>query len=345
MIYGSIIQDRSSPDRLVGSYSAKIEKLIENIDHVLDEILPQFSRVALLDFPDHDNIGDSAIYVGEIAYFKRKHIYPTYISSAHAINWTELDHVARNGKILLHGGGNFGDIWPYFHTFRLEILRRYRGQTIVQLPQTLHFSSSESLDETARAIAEHGAFTLLVRDQPSLKLATEKFDCAVALCPDMAFQIGKLPTLQPDHDAVLVLRTDKEAAAPYLIENDMLPLKILRADWPSEFRGFGMLAKLKSFGYDNLHDDGNLVKLDPRERYFRALAEQRVMRGVKLLSRGQTVITDRLHGHIISTLMGRRNIVIDNSYGKLSSFMSAWGTMSGSISIEASLSEAFAKIS
>jgi pyruvyl transferase EpsO len=38
------------------------------------------------------------------------------------------------------------------------------------------------------------------------------------------------------------------------------------------------------------------------------------------------VITDRLHGHILCTLLGIPHCVIDNSYGKIGGFADAWGT-------------------
>jgi pyruvyl transferase EpsO len=54
------------------------------------------------------------------------------------------------------------------------------------------------------------------------------------------------------------------------------------------------------------------------------LAWERVLRGCALLSRGKVVVTDRLHAHILSTLLGIPNIILDNNYGKLSSFRDAW---------------------
>ena len=43
-----------------------------------------------------------------------------------------------------------------------------------------------------------------------------------------------------------------------------------------------------------------------------------------MLSRGKVIITDRLHGHILSLLLGIEHIVLDNNYGKLSSFYESW---------------------
>ena len=50
----------------------------------------------------------------------------------------------------------------------------------------------------------------------------------------------------------------------------------------------------------------------------------RFHRGLEILGRGRGVVTDRLHGHILSSLMGIPHVALDNSYGKLSAFMDTW---------------------
>jgi len=67
-----------------------------------------------------------------------------------------------------------------------------------------------------------------------------------------------------------------------------------------------------------------LCKPALRRALFRNLAQNRLDRGVKLLSSAEFVITDRLHGHILCLLLGIPHIALDNSYGKLSGFISTW---------------------
>ena len=43
-----------------------------------------------------------------------------------------------------------------------------------------------------------------------------------------------------------------------------------------------------------------------------------------MLAAGHTVITDRLHGHILSLLLGIPHVVLDNSYGKVRAFYETW---------------------
>jgi pyruvyl transferase EpsO len=59
-------------------------------------------------------------------------------------------------------------------------------------------------------------------------------------------------------------------------------------------------------------------------RTFAPLAKQRLARGCRILSSGRVVITDRLHGHILSLLLGIPHVLLDNSYGKVRSFYESW---------------------
>jgi pyruvyl transferase EpsO len=76
----------------------------------------------------------------------------------------------------------------------------------------------------------------------------------------------------------------------------------------------------------NVFEGKDLLK----ERFFARQGSIRLARGIALLASARTVITDRLHGHILSFLLGLPHVVLDNSYGKTSGFMKAWGTRAGS---------------
>ena len=56
------------------------------------------------------------------------------------------------------------------------------------------------------------------------------------------------------------------------------------------------------------------------ETLFRFLDEKAVL----FFSRYESVETSRLHGHILSSLLGKPNTVIDNSYGKNANYYYTW---------------------
>jgi exopolysaccharide biosynthesis predicted pyruvyltransferase EpsI len=307
-----------------------IVRLQAEIHKVLAPLVPASGKIALLDFPHHSNVGDSAIWLGEIKYFYKTHkIRPAYVCTYANLSWEELDKAFPEGTIFLHGGGNFGDIWLVNQDFREQVLERFRNRKIVQLPQSLHFSNSEALKRAAGIINSHPDFTLLVRDYNSLITAKESFKCRIELCPDMAFYLGALKRpVQPSYKCLFLRRTDEErvemAKAPTFIP------ETITTDWviddPDMYKIFNkirwqtILELIPTLGIDALD------KNKQRELYYRRLAEAQLKRGLRLLSSGSFVITDRLHAHILCTLLDIPHTTLDNTYGKLSSFIETWKT-------------------
>ena len=54
------------------------------------------------------------------------------------------------------------------------------------------------------------------------------------------------------------------------------------------------------------------------------LAEERTLRGCRLLSRGRVVLTDRLHAHLLCTLMRKPHVVCDSANGKIFAYRDTW---------------------
>ena len=84
-----------------------IEKQRAVLLAVLGEEVGRGSRYALLDHPDHDNIGDSVIWAGEIALLKQlTGRQPSYAAGVHDYDQKQLERSHGDGVIFFHGGGN-----------------------------------------------------------------------------------------------------------------------------------------------------------------------------------------------------------------------------------------------
>lgn len=237
------------------------------------------------------------------------------------------------GTVFLHGGGNFGDIWNHHQAFREEVIGRLRDRRIVQLPQSIHYSDPARIARTARAIAAHPDFTLLVRDYASLDFAQRHFDCKVELCPDSAFAMGARHGEAPSIDVLAMLRTDKEQA-----RRDGLPGQVTVEDWLIDDTGPVRRAKVGAA----IRAWTSISFGEARASAYEAAARHRVERGFRQLARGRAIVTDRLHVHILSLLLGRPHAVLDNHYGKIARFLEAFTQGSSLVYRAAGMDDAIA---
>ena len=304
-------------------------QLSQRIDETLAPLIAGRSeRICIIDPPGYANVGDSAIFLGELA-FLRRNFPEARIDFFDTANYTPAcDRFIRDSSvILLQGGGNFGEIWPRHHAIRMEILNRFPGKPIVQFPQSISFTTQAAIDATARVIETQGNFTLLVRDRKSQAFAEKHFPCATILCPDMAFALSHIQREPASLDFLCLLRQDKEMVA----DHSKL-LKVLKAlggsldvaDW-IEAPGSRLGKRDKSLGrtwrrYPWTIGFTRSFAFRLRERY----ARERLAFGLGLLSRGSMVITDRLHAHVLCCLLGVRHLLFDSLDGKVSALYEAW---------------------
>lgn len=302
--------------------------LVASIKQQIDDVLlPYASRAAslfLLDFPNYENVGDSAIYLGELEFF-RKNLgkRPAAVFEWSKPDWDAIDRSDSDSPIFLNGGGNFGDTWIDHQYFRETVLRRYPKRLVVQLPQSIHYADTSLIERTACAIKDHGNFVLLVRDERSYELSRKNFRCEVHKCPDMAFYLGPMTRpVAPSHPLLLLMRTDREVNSSMSDGAPSVPAEAITADWLTEPASMKKRAKATAI-VDSL-SSLSFNKMALKERYFETLAKTRLRRGTSLLASADFVITDRLHAHILSLLMNVPHTVLDNSYGKVSGFMDLW---------------------
>jgi exopolysaccharide biosynthesis predicted pyruvyltransferase EpsI len=319
------------------------------VANCLDQLIPSGSAVALIDFPEHANVGDSAIYLGEAAYLKRRGCRVQYISDWQTHDTSTLRRALAEGIILIHGGGNFGDLYPHHQKLRESILRDLPDRRVIQLSQSIHFDRQEAREESRRVVATHPDFHLVVRDHASLEQARRDYDTPVHLCPDMALMLDptNMPRYPAQHPAVVLSRTDDEkigvsANAPantwqapvfdWLEESPprdswLYLWATTRMNWPSSKWPQSWLAATQRVA-------------------ARRMAIQRLERGLRLIHRGQTLVTDRLHAAILGWMTGMPVFYVDNRYRKLGNVLDAWLSGQSEIqrfaSLDAALSAAIA---
>ena len=278
-------------------------------------------KCVLLNTPDHINIGDQLIWQGEMDYLTEKGVVPFYITSNFNFDWREL---SEDTHILLHGGGNFGDVWEFYQDFRLEVIKKYPNNPILIFPQSVQYKGREKMLKEAEVFSAHENLTICARDAFSYELLKEHFDNTVLLVPDMAFCSDFARLKSKTGKTLLLKRKDRELGKN--IDYDQFSDFDLR-DWPSFDNSlFNFVHRV----YEKLNRmfAKNFVKNQNGDTTFGLGVlrdkEYLIQKGVEFISKYDLVITTRLHGHILALLLGTPSIMIDNNYGKNSRFYNTW---------------------
>lgn len=318
-----------------------VSELRREIDRMLGPLFPRGSSCALLDFPNYPNVGDSAIWLGTMTFLSGRSASVRYACDAETYAPDRLASRLRGGTLLLTGGGNLGDLWPHHQHFRESVIARFPDHRIIQLPQTIWFRDPANLARARAIFDRHPDLTLFVRDNRSLEFARNEFRAPSVLCPDMAFALGPLPRRgRPGQAIAWLSRTDLESAAH---DGAPSPAGIAKVDWVQDRPSLVLRAHETLHRQIGRHPRA-LRRLIPALRWMHEpLARQRLRRGCRLLCGGRVVITDRLHGHILSLLLGIPHVLLDNSYGKVKGFYDTWTSGSELTFWAASPEEAFAR--
>ena len=96
--------------------------------------------------------------------------------------------------VFMHSGGNFGDDWYETQLLREQLVSDLHDRAIIQLPQTIHYSSGEEgLRRLERSQAVFGTckhLMLFGRDRQSAELAKRYFPTTkVGAKPDMVLSL------------------------------------------------------------------------------------------------------------------------------------------------------------
>ena len=309
--------------------TAKVLQLRQQIVAQIGELIDR--DYVLLGLPYYPNVGDILIWEGERQFLGNS----PYKCLNAGYRYRDCSRIGDKTLILLQGGGNFGDLWRGIHDERLEIVRRYRNNPILITPVTCWYNDTAALRQDALAFSQHQNVTICARDALSYGLLKQHFSNRILLVPDMAFCIDQTRLTQYCHTAphgtLFLKRTDKELAQ----DSFVLPLAATTAevrDWPTMEQDPPYWIRYRSL-CNQAHAIGRfrgcwrfsqLVQSLSDWYYHSRCRKQLIRDGVQFVSRYSTIYTTRLHVGILSILLDKAVTILDNSYGKNSSFFETW---------------------
>jgi len=257
---------------------------------------------------DYGNLGDVALTVAAMK-LAAKHLpnhTPYLLTASNIFNDLKSTSQASGDEdvILIVGGGNMGNRYTRLEQARVEVIRHFKRQRIISLPQSCDFSDDDAGRKaalvSAKAYAQHRNLVLFARDNASLLRMQNIFsNCRVSLAPDCVH------LLQPHKPAqiggtLVLLRMDQESGLGSE-GRDRLTRFIVNNLQQTEFADTAYGSK-GTFGFH----------------------EKKLREFLPIIASSNRIITDRLHGIIFSELHGISCIGIEGSNSKIRDYHETW---------------------
>lgn len=190
-------------------YKEKFEKVKEK------------KKIIYLLSPRHGNLGDQAIAYASLKFLKdnfseyeiveleRDEIYTYYKAIKDILNKDDI--------IVLHGGGNLGNLYLREENVRRFIIKNFQENKLLSMTQTISFSEDEEgkkeLEKTKKIYNENTNLTLLAREDKSYNKMKEVFTNPVFEVPDIVFYLENMyQDNLNDRDGIMTcLRADIES--------------------------------------------------------------------------------------------------------------------------------------
>ncbi|AMB97018.1 polysaccharide pyruvyl transferase family protein [Aerococcus urinaeequi] len=268
-------------------------------------------KIIMFDIPEHGNIGDQCIALAQKEFVENNFKDFDYIEIPARLSEKMIPNVIQamdsNSIVALHGGGNFGDLYPSHDQVRHSVIKAFKKNMIIQFPQSAYFSSEYVLDgklaSSQRCYSNNYNFKILAREKKTYTLLQEYFPKNdTYLVPDIVFSMERKGFVGNRNGVVTLFRQDFEASLDSKIKTAVVELVNQSFD--------------KVDNSDTHLGEGVIIKLNNRDEI--------VFSKLKEISNYELVLTDRLHGMIFAYLTNTPCIVFDNNNHKISQTYYTW---------------------
>jgi len=289
--------------------------IVSNLGHIIED------KCALFDAPYYKNIGDVLIWHGELTFLKELSKEIVYSCSEKTCEYPDLSN---NITILFQGGGNIGDLYINHTKFLLSVVEKYFNNRIIIFPQTVYFKDKALEKEYLNKIACHKDIHFCCRDYKSYETICGYLSNRAILLPDMAFCIN--------NSDFFPFKYYSNMESLYIKRNDVERLNINLnqkfdkiSDWPP-FSGQINSSILINTIFDRICSIIKSANLNHTwdNFAFNHFRWGMIKSGVNFISPFNRIYSERLHGAILSILLDKDTIIVDNNYGKNSTFYDTW---------------------
>ena len=253
--------------------------------------------------PTTGNIGDHAILFGEEKVLEDRNINYFRVSAKEMTYFFNLNldkKVSKKDYIFVTGGGNVGSLWRNEQERINKVLNDFRNNKIIIFPQTVYYHENEfgrmCLEIDKKYYDSCEDLTIYARDMKTFRLLDEKLKVKTELVKDMALNLNyKIDSKRKG--IIFCIRNDKEKN----IDSTQIEklLKEVKEKYPNE--------KIKFM---------DTVKTNKKEYSYKN-GKKEFKKIIKLFQKSKLVVTDRLHGMIMTVITDTPCIALNNTSGKV----------------------------
>lgn len=323
-------------------YRSLSEDFRSQIDTVLGEAIGNSRKVVLLDQPTHRNLGDTFIWQGELDTLKRLGKTVIYKAVNHRVNWDFLDRLDPTIPLLLHGGGNMGDVWLQYEEFRRSVIQRYPDRKIIILPQTLQYFDKAVLEETSRIYSAASDLTILSRTQKGIDEYGDYFTSNdLKFSPDMALGMDAIRCKKIKgglKKPLVIQRDDKESKDNLILPHHSSNVSV--GDWvfsENNQKLWFQVNKLNRIIISQKIPESIRIRTQNFQSDMMRFLNMRA--AFAMFSGASVVVSNRLHAHIFASLLGIPNYISDNNYGKMPTIYNEYTNLFPNAQITPSLAD------
>lgn len=291
---------------LSDKYTYNLKKRLRRSDKYDFELTEgKTRRLIYFELPCFDNLGDHALaYAAEK--FLQDHIAAREEFELFYVDgWDVQDAVrtlkkkiARNDILVCQGGGNIGNLYLFAEMSRRMIMKAFRHNKIIVLPQTIQFTADESgrkeQEKSRRIYNRCDDLLLFARDHHSYEIMEKTFSVQVKEAVDMVSYLDEGMCASKERTGILLcLRSDCESAL------DTEKKKILQQ----------YCEKTKEPLL--ISDTVTGISFERKEREAVLKEKWKLFGSVKI------VVTDRLHGMMFAMITQTPCVIVGNNYHKV----------------------------
>ena len=258
----------------------------------------------LLCTPTHGNLGDQAIALAEMDFLRKENLsfFEVTAEDLDGLSAIYSQFSSKKQKILIHGGGFLGSIWPKEELRFRMIIRNFSQKRIIVLPQTITFDMNTETGrsffyESYTVYKSNQNIVFFISDENSFKFATEYMpDLKIYYVPDIVLSYKWNMKKDFERKNILFLK---------------------RADIEKKLSNHEEEKIKKSI--KSAYGDSDLLYSDTCLDFaiFPFLRKNTVCKKLEEISKCELVFTDRLHGMIFAFITKTPCLAVDNINGKV----------------------------